>query len=721
MPYQIPVKGTLISVVVMVFAIPTFSEILRFPPEAGLLDVTSFGATRNDTVDDTKAIQDAIDSSLGAWPRRIVYLPAGTYRISNMLEGREYDQSLWGGWRRDMIMWGEDRATTIIKLHDNCPGFDNQAAPKAVLRTGSERYGWADQMLANNNPIGEGVQAFGHCIRNLTIDIGSGNPGAIGLDYLTSNYGEASDLIIKSSDAMRRGYIGIAINRFFPGPGLVRNVEIDGFDYGITTLAQLKFCMTFENITLQNQRVRGFDNYAMKIAMRKLTSNNSVPVYASAHADSAIMVLVDATLRNGLWANAAFQGSGGLFLRNISSRGYGKIVDWQSDNHQTVTGDTIGEYCSENIDSLFFSPAKSLNLPVPEPPSYHTNDFTKWVRVNGTTADSIQKAIDSTIGTSKTIVYFPPNTYKYNKTIIVRGNVRKLISCGRSVISPESGVDPCLPAFRIESGCTDPVVFELMNPIQGRVVQNSTRQVVFHNCAISYPGSYADSGFGTSLYNTQAGTGTMFGVDLGAQVLVNPGGSFYCRHLNCEYGGKPLMNNNGGIFWVLGFKDEMGNSQYENPPGPSLYNHPGAVSEILGLFHFSLARTEPLPGPAIVNENGSLSMTLFHQAHDNVISNTILVREKRGDVWREMPATSDLTVPLYVGYTGSALSEKTIQRAAVKIPLRQVLYNCKGQKIACFSAGSSSAIIRGKAMVPGVYVVQTGSERRFSLKKKCLM
>jgi len=712
------VLGAALAVCALTFAVPASGEVLRFPPGAGVLDVTSFGATPHDTIDDTKALQDAIDSTLENWPRRIVYLPSGTYRISKMLQARMYDTTLWGGWRRDFIIYGEDRANTVIRLHDNCPGFNNTAAPNALLRTGSERYGWADPILANNNPIGEGVNAFGHCVRNLTFDIGSGNPGAIGLDYLTSNYGEVYDVTIRSGDG--GGYVGLAMNRAMPGPGLVRNVEIDGFDYGISTLGQLKFCMTFEHITLKNQRVCAINNYAMKIAMRKLTSVNSVPVYASVHADSSIMVLVDAVLTGGNSNNAAFRGSGGLFLRNISSRGYGKVVNWLSDNRQDVAGDTIDEYCSEGVDSLFASPARSLNLPVPEPPSYHTNDFSKWVKVNGPTADSIQKAIDSTIGTGKTIVYFPPGAYKYNKTIIVRGNVRKLLCCGRSVISQDTGMNPCTPAFRIESGSSDPLIFELMNPIQGRVVQNSTRQVVFHNCSIHYPGSYADTGFGTSLYNTQSGTGTMFGVDLGAQVVVNPGGSFYCRHLNCEYGGKPLMNNKGGIMWVLGFKDEMGNSQYENPPGPSIYNHPGAVSEILGLFHFSLAGGTPLQGPAVVNENGSLSMTMFHQAHHNCISNTILVREKRGDEWREMPGNPDLTLPLYAGYNAST----PVKRPAAKLgpasarPLRQTLYNCRGQRVAAPAA--LKADILAKRFVPGVYIVQTG-DGWVGLRKRCLM
>ena len=60
---------------------------------------------------------------------------------------------------------------------------------------------------------------------------------------------------IRSGDG--GGVAGIAMNRNWPGPGLIRNVEIAGFDYGIQMVNHWQYSMTFEHLTLRNQRKAG--------------------------------------------------------------------------------------------------------------------------------------------------------------------------------------------------------------------------------------------------------------------------------------------------------------------------------------------------------------------------------------------------------------------------------------------------------------------------------
>ena len=93
---------------------------------------------------------------------------------------------------------------------------------QAVIRTGSED---------PSNPDGSGNQAFRHSIYHLTIDTGTGNPGAIGLDYLASNRGAVEDVIIRSGDG--EGFCGLSMMRQWPGPALIKRVSILGFQSGI--------------------------------------------------------------------------------------------------------------------------------------------------------------------------------------------------------------------------------------------------------------------------------------------------------------------------------------------------------------------------------------------------------------------------------------------------------------------------------------------------------
>ena len=75
----------------------------------------------------------------------------------------------------------------------------------------------------------------------------------------------------------------------------------------------------------------------------------------------------------------------------------------------------------------------------------------------------MQAAIDATIDTDKTTVYLPnlsPQGFvTVDKTIIVRGNVRKIVSCGSEIKVGGKFKETGEPIFRIEDG-PGPIVFE---------------------------------------------------------------------------------------------------------------------------------------------------------------------------------------------------------------------------------------------------------------------
>ena len=169
-----------------------------------------YNARGDGVTDDTAAIQSAIRYAIDSTNRYhampFIYLPTGTYLLSNSLESRIATDGWSYGWRAGMLLLGQHSTGTILKLRDNAPGFGDPNIPRAVIRTGSE----------NPRSIeGGGNQAFRHSIMNLTIDTGSGNLGAIGIDYVASNRGTIEDVLIRSGDGL--GVCGLSMRREWPG------------------------------------------------------------------------------------------------------------------------------------------------------------------------------------------------------------------------------------------------------------------------------------------------------------------------------------------------------------------------------------------------------------------------------------------------------------------------------------------------------------------------
>ena len=118
-------------------------------------------------------------------PRKTLFFPKGTYLISNTL----YWKLANGDWSTSLTLQGENRDQTIIKLENSAPGFNDAANPRAVLFTTSQNSSASD---------GSGNQAFNNFIFDLTVDVGQGNPGAVGIDYLANNRGAIRNVVVQA-------------------------------------------------------------------------------------------------------------------------------------------------------------------------------------------------------------------------------------------------------------------------------------------------------------------------------------------------------------------------------------------------------------------------------------------------------------------------------------------------------------------------------------------
>lgn len=401
---------------------------IRYPADSGIVDVTQppYNAKGDGVTDDTAAINAALrDWNNARLPNNAmtatIYFPKGTYLISDTLipmdPNGKNDQS-------NVRFLGESREETVIKLKDACEGFQKFGKPKFVVKTGNQPR--SSVAVVGGLPN----MGFGNYIQNLTIDSGTGNPGAVGVRYDVANWGAMEHVTIRSGDG--QGHSGL---RFYSvcGTGFVKDVRIEGFAYGIYFDATAVNNIVFEHITLEGQSMCGIYNQGKNIQVRGLTFRGNVPALRSKNPWAAT-VLVEADLRapvGTLCAAIEVQDEGFLYARDVVSSGYSSVM-------AGADGARIHEGCSHAAGGRM-----SLRLPIEESPEYHNNDFSTWASVVafGATpnddSDDDGPAIQAAIDSGKETVYFPLGEYHINSSLIVRGAVKKIDGMFSRVIRAE--------------------------------------------------------------------------------------------------------------------------------------------------------------------------------------------------------------------------------------------------------------------------------------------
>lgn len=642
-----------------------------FPEDASIVNVKSLGAVGDGVTDDTNAIRKAVKAGIEhgryATPA-FVYFPKGTYLVTGPLESKVAEHGWSGGWRAGMLLVGEDMEKSVIRLKDNCPGYDNPEKPKWVVASGSESN---KKTNPGDKPLsGGGNRAFRHSVINLTVNTGTGNPGATGIDYVASNRGTIEDVIIKSEDGA--GYCGLRLERNWPGPAMVKRLKIDGFDYGMR-VGHYQYSMTFEGVKFRNQKKAAVLNQHNCLFFRKVLSLNDVPflVNTGSHGHA---VLLDSTLKSNTPGGTAMELAGEIFMRNVTVENFDVIVAKRNKKGttpqlkaDTPASTTVEEWSSE-VAMLFPSPKKSLNLPIKETPEFHTNDLAQWISVkqfenlairgavkdkDGNETEAVidwAPAIQAAIDSGKPVVYFPNGGYSVQQTVVVRGAAKKIMGFQSSLVMKGSGGSTLVahgdakdkmshPALlRFEGGSSPFVVVEHMR--LGGILEHASKQAVALR--------HADlSGY----RNTPEGSGDMFTEDtIGGPWYVHHPQHFYARQLNCEFGDKPLVENFGATMWIFGYKTEGQMT--------CLYTKNG-TTELLGAMFYPLHDAKKYP--CILNENARVSMTFRmngkdYSTHVKEIRNGETKTANSKQLAGRGPA-------LYVGYPADGATNETAQAA----------------------------------------------------------
>ncbi|UYZ62045.1 glycosyl hydrolase family 28-related protein [Hymenobacter weizhouensis] len=603
-----------------------------FPADAGVINITQapYFAKGDGKTDNTAALQQAINDYLKSG--RILYFPKGIYLISNKLTyGSDLSRA------KNLMLQGQSQAGTVIKLANGAAGYGSASSPKPLLT------------MFEGGSTG---QAFRNTINDLTFDVGSGNPGAIGVEFMNNNQGGMENVTIRSSDATKRGATGLSFTRSWPGPAYFKNVTIEGFDYGIRA-TNYEYSLVFEHLTLQGQKVAGLRNTNQTFTIRDFRSVNTVPAIQQLEKAGQVSVL-GGSFTGGSSANAAVTDNNGrLILRNVSSSGYGQLIDHSAGSGiADVAGPNAVEYYSHATNSLWPSPPRALSLAVEEAPQVAAAPLSEWVKVangSGDDAASIQAAIDAAAAAGKTTVYFPKGTYNIGKTIRVHGSVQRL--CG--VESTLEVVEPLRKStgtvFRFEDLTGNAVVVERFRwaPYGNEIPAPWTggkftwlehaspaTLVVEHVTAFS-GNAYKASGAGKVFVNDAAISGWTF----------NAGQQVWLRQINPE-SNSTMIANNGATLWVLGVKTEGW--------GTVISTTSGGKTEVVGGLLYPVRSDYERKYPAFVVDNASASLTFTHTGNERY---EVYVQETRGSETRQLleaQAGNGRNIVLFSAHTGTA-------------------------------------------------------------------
>ncbi|MBN2712766.1 MAG: hypothetical protein JXR97_10110 [Planctomycetes bacterium] len=566
-----------------------------FPSDA-VVDVTKspYNAVPDDGADDTDALQKAITDNAGTG--RFIFLPAGTYNINRTLKA--IDKT--GKWRAQLTLQGAGRDKTLIRLSDKATGFGDPSAPMAVLMTGSHQQ-------EGDGPGGGGNKAFRNNIFDLTIHTGNGNPGAQGVEWAVSNHGTIGRVSIIGD-----GVAGISLRRKIPGPGLIKDVRIFGFQTGID-IGDVQYGVTIERLDLSGQTVCGLRISENLLHVRNLISRNRVPA-ALITGSRGVLTMVDSKLIGLAPDKPAIQCNGNILLRNVFIEGYRKP-------EMTVRGTDMPASSKDTIAFPAFpgNTSGAALIPVEETPSYVNSNPDDWQVVGEREPDekddtaAIQRAIDA----GKSTIYFRnERIYFISNTVIIRGKVKQIFGFGAEINlggakEEFSNIDNPRPLFQIDKTdgkkplFLDHMFFNAQYPGELLLLNNSPKPLVIRHCG----GWVGNGGHARSYRNTRMANGKVFIEDTFLPGWEFRNQSVWARQFNPENwegdGSEAQVTNDVGRLWILGFKTEG--------PAPFIATTNKAKTELLGAYNYiSATKMNPLPQaiPYIVkNSEAFLSFT----------------------------------------------------------------------------------------------------------------
>lgn len=513
------------------------------PLDANVVNVkhAPFNAVGDGTNDDTKAISEAV-SGRG---RRTVYFPDGCYLISGPVQ-------IVG----NHVLQGESRDGAVIRVKDGATAFNNADSAMPVITTcGRIR-----------------------SIRNMTINTGSGNPGATGVRFMTEKGGAIRDCVIVSADGTGRTGLDLA---FPPADGheesnggtnmasasvsgvcMVERVMVSGFSEGVSVSGNGD-SVVLEDVTLENIRGRGIVNNGACLAVRCLRGGTPAAAVDNA-SPMAVTALVDINLEGSLVSekSPAVVNNGILFARRLSVKNYALAIQNNNGDAKDEPGPKMEQWVS-HCSGIITGAQKLVGLEIKDIPEAPWQPPDKWISVTQFPPREVEipvdgarmKALDYTeslqlaIDSGKQVVYFPPGISNYfiGGTVHIREKVERIIGF-RAHFLPTRRTSG--EAFRatliVDEGVAPVVVLEDFDWAGANVdIEHYARDLVLRDIS------------GGGRYSAREDAGALFAEN----VMMPPmsfisGQSVWARQVFIDSTVEAKLVNEGARVWVLGLKAE---------------------------------------------------------------------------------------------------------------------------------------------------------------------
>ena len=580
-------------------AVPAWSE--PFPADSGVLDVRSFGAKGDGKTDDTAAIQAAIkasgeDTGRSFWQDRIVYVPDGVYRVSATLLKRYAN----GTYASGLLLIGQSREHTILKLADHALGFDNPERPKAIVFTSSKQIGGTPTSGGKDYiGLGEGNDAYMNFVEDLTIEAGEDNPGAIGIDYLANNIGAIRNVRLHAPAGS--GVVGLAMTRKWPGPALVQRLTVEGFGTGID-IAQTEYGLTLEHVRLSGQAGVGLRNSHNSLAIRGLDIESHGP--ALVNATPGGLIAVDGGSLNG----GPVKNAGTLVFRGVRSAGR-EISGIQTGN---------ADWSPQGRPAWAMEPSETP-APFREPVARWANAAKFGAVGDGATDDTA--ALRRAFASGAAVVYLPSGTYAISGRIDIPASVRRIAGMNSAlrVLQPRArGFAPTGGMFRVATGgellTIERLAFDNTDlGLQVAIEIAGSRDVEIRDVVSA----------GTTLVDRKPEGGRLFleNICCGKLQFAGPR-PVYARQLDTEGGGTRIRNQ-GAPLWILGLKTEGVMTVVDNQAG--------ARTDVFGGLLYMVRPSDPAV-PAFRNEGSWLAATFAEEVLLRGRSYRTYVRQGEGEL-----------------------------------------------------------------------------------------
>jgi len=552
----------------------------------------------------------------------MIYFPNGTYLVSDTVTYtlRELHNFMYhftpGGFElnRCIRLVGQSREGTIIKLKDNCPGYE-YGQERAVVNI----------MLGERSNV-----SMSNYVENMTIDVGRGNPGAVGLVFFANNTGAIRNVTIKSSDENHDGAIGLLVRGDHLSACNAYALTVDGFKYGVLVTSYRTFSH-FERIVLRNQQKFGMkiDNNATSII--GLKAEVDVPaVFVAGPMAHVVLTDADIVSEGSIFAAVKYE-LGCVYLRNIHTKGFVAALDQCMMSFKLPDG-YIEEYCNWKTYSLFDKEARGIGMQVPPVPDVELEqDFDRWLCVNdmGAVGDGVHddtEAIRAALSSGKPVIWFQPGRYLITEPIEIPATVRHVHYMFCDIVAGEELRKMDGDAvFRITGESEQVLLLEKLfswNDCIGRMrmFRHDSRRTVYMRdmhtqaCAFYFNTVQGAEVFFENCANT-VGKKEVYG-DIPSFEF--NGQTVWCHSINPERSVIKTINRGGSLWWS-GFKTEQ--------EGPINVTTDGGVTEILG---GSTVSGSGGSYPLIDNRDSDVSAVFCTTGHNPHSVYPIAVKETRG-------------------------------------------------------------------------------------------